>query len=179
MKKFLPILILILINAQSEPITRPIIQIAQENREQNWTSEQDEGSCVHASLVMLFRYQNQHEWADYWRATYRGGENHDTFIQKLEENEIPYATTYGKADISFLEWAMRTKRGCMVTTGRPDKKGRIWWGNHMIVLVHLDDTEAAIIDPNRPDIISWMDRDRFIQEWIKSNSWATTVISED
>lgn len=180
MRKFLPILILLLISVQpTEVTTRPMIQIAEADRQQNWVDEQDEGSCVHASLVMLFRYQGQFEWADYWRQTYKGGENHDTLIEKLEENGIPYATTYGEGNVEFLEWAIRTKRGCMVVTGRPNKKGRIRWGNHMIVLVHLDSAEAAIIDPNRPDVITWMDRNKFISEWIKSRSWATTVISED
>lgn len=179
MKKFLILLLLALSLDTSTyiPPSRPAIKITQEDRQQNWLDFFDQGSCVHASMVMLLRYQGRDDAADWWLRNFAGGEKHHTFISKLEFFKVPYATTFRRNDVAFLEWAIKINRGCMVTTGRYDKDlGRIRWGNHMIVLVHIDAAEVALIDSNNPNKLIWMDREQFLKEWSLSNSWATTVL---
>ncbi len=88
-------------------------------------------------------------------------------MSKLDSKGVRWAGTYQKNDVKFLEWAIRTKRGCMVTT---------MGGAHMILLVHLDQTRAGLLDNNNPEKIKYMPRDQFLQEWYDSNSWALTPI---
>lgn len=180
MKKLIPILLLILtIDFQTLTFQiqdRPAIRVAAEDRQHNWSDWRGEGSCVHASMVMLFRYQDRDDIADFWREKYSAGYHHSWLVLALESHHIPYVTTYERNDVEFLEWAISNSYGCIVTTGIPENNGRIRWGNHMILLVHLDNSEAAIIDPNNPHTIKWMDREQFLEEWFLSYSWATTVL---
>ena len=141
---------------------RPVVNIPMCNREANWGG----GSCVHASMVALMRWQNRHALAWYWRKTYSGGESANGLHQKMDEEGVRYAYTV-KGDAKFLEWACRTRRGCAVTC---------MGGRHMVALVHFDDKHAAIIDNNHINRIQWMSRERFLSEWHNSNGWAVAVI---
>ncbi len=145
----------------------PTIQVEQVFREQNWLGPQGEGSCVHASMVMLFRWQEQYDLADMWRATYADGEWATNLAIKLDAEGVRYAYTYQENDVSFLEWAVSTRRGCAVTV-----KG----GAHMVILVHLDEEMAGILDNNSPETIKWVPRETFLVEWESSNSWAVTPV---
>lgn len=139
------------------------IKIPPSIREHNWGG----GSCVHASTVMLFRYQRQYALADYWRKQYSGGETFVGLASKLEAKGVRWAGTYQKNDVRFLEWAIRTHRGAMVTT---------MGGAHMILLVHLDQNNAGFIDNNTPEKIIWKSRSDFLKDWSDSNSWGLTVL---
>lgn len=160
MKKVITFLILVssFLNLASAGIILP-----PNIREHNWGG----GSCVHASTVMLFRYQRKYEMASYWRRTYSGGETFPGLVQKLDANNIKWAGTIGKNNVAFLEWAIRTKRGAMVTT---------MGGAHMILLVHLDKNNAGFIDNNSPEKIIWKSRSDFLRDWSDSNSWGLTVV---
>jgi len=118
-------------------------------------------------MTMLLRYQRQYRLADYWRANYQNGETFPGLTTKLEKHGVKWAGTYNENNVKFLEWAMRTRRGCMVTT-----QG----GVHMILLVHLDSRVAGIIDNNDPDKVIWKTRTQFLDEWYASNSWALTPV---
>lgn len=145
----------------------PTISVEQVFREENWLGPQGEGSCVHASMVMLFRWQEKYELADRWRRTYSDGEWADNLAKKFDAEGVRYAYTSERNDVSFLEWAISTRRGCGVTV-----KG----GVHMVILVHLDDEIAGILDNNDPKEIKWVSRETFISEWKLSNSWAVTPV---
>jgi hypothetical protein len=80
---------------------------------------------------------------------------------------VRYAYTTGENDLSFLEWAVNTRRGCGVTV-----KG----GAHMVLLVHLDAKRAGILDNNFPKEIRWVPRETFLAEWYASQSWAVTPV---
>lgn len=136
-------------------------------RQENWVGDRGEGSCVHATTVMLFRYQRQYELADYWRRSYQNGETWYGLVAKMEQAKVRWAGTYNKQDVKFLEWAMRTRRGCMVTTQE---------AAHMILLVHLDSKVAGVIDNNDPSRVIWKSRSQFLAEWYASNSWALTPV---
>ena len=87
--------------------------------------------------------------------------------QKLNAERFRWAGTERRNDVAFLQWAVATGRGCLVTC-----KG----GEHAILLVHLDKKYAGLIDNNRPQKIIWVSRRRFLSEWFNSNSWGITIL---
>lgn len=145
---------------------RPRVNPPAAIRQENWVSN-GSGSCVHATVITLLRWQGRYQMAAHWRKTYGSGETADDLAAKFDREGIRYAFTYGEDDVEFLEWACSTRRGCGVT---------VQGGVHMIALVHLDDKWAAILDDNAPDHYNWVPRERFLSEWKASNSWAVTVV---
>jgi len=152
---------------------RPIVNLPPELREENWLGPGGEGSCVHATMVMLLRWQQQERLADHWRATYADGEYADrtwnrqhNLADRLDRENVRYAYTI-QGDVAFLEWAIRTRRGCGVT---------VLGGRHMVALVHLDDQWAGLLDNNAPEKIIWVRRGKFIAEWKNSNGWAVSPV---
>ena len=162
--------------SQSEPVQpsplssvngeRPIVNIPMVMRQSNWAGNQREGSCVHAVMISLFRWQNRLHRADEWRRTYANGEWPESLATKLDREGVRYAYTT-KGNVSFLEWAVRTRRGCGITV-----KG----GAHMVALVHLDDKWACLLDNNNVSKYKWVSRESLIAEWKASYGWAVTPI---
>lgn len=152
----------------------PTINIPPQCREKNWVDPiTNEGSCVFATMTMSLRWMLAEDEASYWRNNFAGGQwasnewnpNHN-LPQKFESRNIPYAyTTSG--DEEFLTWAIATRRGAGITVRS---------GSHMVLLVDLTDTEAALIDSNEPNRIVWVNRNRLIAEWQNSHGWAVTPV---
>ena len=130
-------------------------------RQRNWGG----GSCVHASIVMCLRWQGLDELADWWRRTYSGGEHASGLSNKLERAGVRFAYTT-RGDVSFLEWACRTRRGC----------GIAYLPNHFICLVHLDQEKALLLDNNRIDRYLTVPRDEFLRRWQGYGGWACTPV---
>lgn len=150
---------------------RPQIKIDPFDRQAIWVDPVSKsGSCVHACLVTLFRYQDHDDWALYWRANYRGGMYNSLLVKYLEDNKIPYRNTFQEKDVKFLEQAMSERLGTLATTSINDP------ADHMLLLVHLGVCEAAIIDTRTSNAVVWMDREKFLETWFKSDSWATTIL---
>lgn len=145
----------------------PTVNIDGALRQENWLGDEDEGSCVHATMIMLLRWQGRDDLADYWRGRYENGEWPEGLADKFDTEGVRYAYTSQGKDVSFLEWACRTRRGCGVTVQE---------GRHMVMLVHLDAERAGIIDNNRPGEIQWRSRESFLNEWFNSRSWAVTPV---
>ena len=145
----------------------PTVNLEQSFRQGNWLGSQREGSCVHATMIMLFRWQGREDLAEKWRATYENGEWHDGLAAKFDKEGVRYAYTWKQNDVRFLEWACKTRRGCGVT---------VLGGAHMVMLVHLDDKWAGILDNNFTEKIKWVPRQTFISEWKNSYSWAVTPV---
>jgi hypothetical protein len=154
-------------NRPAAPIEYPTINLPVALRQGNWRGNQGEGSCVHASMISLFRWQGRYAMADYWRRTYGNGEWANDLADKMERDGVRFAYTVGQNDVSFLEWACSTRRGCGVT---------VLGGRHMVALVHLDETRAGILDNNDPQKIIWVPRQTFLAEWLNSNSWAVAIV---
>lgn len=148
-------------------IERPTVNLETVFREHNWLGPQREGSCVHATIIMLFRWQGEFEMADYWRANYSDGEYASNLAAKMDRAGIRYAYTSRKNDVAFLEWACDTRRGCGIT---------VRGGAHMVMLVGLNDEWACLLDNNFPEDFKWVKREILISEWKNSNSWAVTPI---
>lgn len=145
----------------------PTVNLPYALRQRNWIGDQHEGSCVHATMVSLFRWQGRYATANYWRRSYSNGEWAGNLAQKMDREGIRFAYTVGQGDVRFLEWACRTRRGCGVT---------VMGGRHMVALVHLDDQYAGILDNNDTTKIIRVPRETFIAEWINSNSWGIATV---
>jgi hypothetical protein len=145
----------------------PRINIERSLRQQNWAGREGEGSCTHATLIMILRHQGRADAAAYWRRKYGDGENFQSLSAKLNAERFRWAGTQRRNDVAFLQWAVATKRGCLVTC-----KG----GKHAILLVHLDKKYAGLVDNNNPQKTIWVSRQRFLSEWFNSNSWGVTIL---
>jgi len=148
-------------------IERPTVNLEEAFREENWLGPQGEGSCVHATQIMLFRWQGRFDLADYWKANHADGEYSSALSAKMDAAGVRYALTDRENDESFLEWACETRRGCGVAVHNRA---------HMVMLVALTDTEACILDNNFPDEFKWMPRATFMADWKSSGSWAVVPI---
>ncbi len=133
-------------------------------RQGNWAQNGPmDGSCTHASLISLFRWQCQPKFAEWWRRNHGGGEDPSSMTRQLDKAGVQYAMTFNKADVKFLEWACRTRRGAGVA---------IYGRAHMVALVGLTDEWAVILDNNDTSKFIYVPRDSFINEWLWSDSWA-------
>ena len=47
----------------------PTVNLPVSLRQSNWLGNQEEGSCVHATMISLLRWQGRYNTADYWRET--------------------------------------------------------------------------------------------------------------
>jgi len=144
----------------------PTVNVPPSLRQLNWTDRfSGEGSCTHATLVNLFRWQGRIHTANYWRSKYSGGETPTSLLQALDREGIRCSATEGS--VEFLEQACLTRRGCGVT---------IMGGRHMVALVELNDFHAGLLDPNDPQNVIYVPRDQFIAEWLNSGAFAVTPI---
>ena len=139
----------------------PTVNVPRELRQSNWG-----GSCVHATLVSLLRWQGQCETADWWRRTHGGGEVLSSISRQMDAAGVRYASTW-HGDVRFLEWACETRRGAGISIRK---------GKHMVALVYLDDEWAAILDNKDVSQYRWIPRDELIAEWHRSKRWAITPV---
>jgi hypothetical protein len=163
---------LILLLAAPAFAETPTVNLPLELRESNWTNTEREGSCTHATTVMLLRWQMHDELATDWRNTYSGGDwadstwNSTNHAQKFDDQNIPFAyVTNGDTD--FLEWCLSTRRGCGVT---------VMGGRHAVLLAHLDSEVAILLDNNNVEKFIVVPRERFLSEWQQSHGWAWTPV---
>lgn len=145
----------------------PVMNLPLNLRQGNWLGRMRQGSCVHASWTMLLRWQRQYKFAEYWRNKYGDGEYFERMAQRCDAEGVKWAGTNQEYNVKFLEWACRTRRGCMVTCMN---------GAHMICLVDLDKDYATILDNNDEKRYHKIPRSEFLAEWRRSGSWAMTPI---
>ena len=144
----------------------PRVNVPASMRQQNWIGNQGYGSCTHASLITLLRWNGRDRLANAWKRTHGNGEGPYSLARQLDYGGVRYAyVTNGS--VQFLEWAISTRRGCNITV-----KG----GRHMVTLVHLDETHAAVLDNNKPGSFIWMPRNTLISEWKSSMGWAIAPV---
>ena len=149
----------------NENTERPLVNIPRVLRQSNWLSR-GSGSCVHASMMSLFRWQGRNNTARLWGQRYGSGEDAQGLRAKMDANGIRYAyVTNG--DVNFLEWACSTRRGCGIT---------VRGGVHMVALVHLDSEWACLLDNNSVSKFIWVPRETLIAEWKASYGWAVTPV---
>lgn len=153
---------------------RPIVNLPQELRLRNW-APYGQGSCVHASTAMLCNWLDRQDLGTLWRASYHSGEWIGGLTEKLAAHGLEWVATTDPADVDFLDWACRTRRGCIVT---------VMQARHAVLLVHIDDERAGILDNNSPRRIRWCSREAFLREWRSGRDsqgrvvcWAVSLVS--
>lgn len=148
----------------------PAVNIPASLRVQNWQGDEGEGSCTIAALATLLQWQGRFETASHLAAEYGNGQSCTTLTSILQKEGIAYAVTFNGNDVAFLEWAIKTRRGCGVSTSvyRP--------ADHMILLVHLDEQRAGIIDVRNPTVTRYVPREEFLADWFDAHSWAITPV---
>lgn len=164
LKKALAVLLIIASTAAAQEM--PTVNIPLALRQENWPGAEGGGSCVHASMINLLRWQGQYKLADWWSQNYDSGEYASRMAARMAAAGIPFAeTTNGQ--VAFLDWALKTRRGCNVV---------VMGGAHMVTLVHFDSKYAGILDNNYPNRITYYYRQDFINYWQRSGGWAFTPV---
>jgi hypothetical protein len=123
------------------------------------------GSCVCASTISLLRWQGREDLAAALRNSCSGGQSSASLHSKLERLGVRYASTTS-GDVAFLEWAVRTRRGCGLT----------YYPMHYVNLVDLTAEHATLLDNNRVGQYITIPRDEFIRRWRGYGGWATAVV---
>ena len=139
--------------------------------QRNWTGPKRQGSCVHASLTNHFRWLNEFDFGERWRATYSDGEWDSRLRDRLDAAGVDYSFTV-KADPRFLDWASATRRGAI-----------LWWKpSHCCTFmgwVTRDGQQyAAILDNNYPGKFELTPREQFIRLWAGYGGFALTVMGD-
>lgn len=146
---------------------RPQVNVPLPLRQSNWLGRRGQGSCAHASIVTALRWQGQYSMADWWRRTHGNGAGYESLDRDLTAAGIRYAATCDENDITFLEWAVETRRGCLVA---------INGYTHAVFLAHIDDEQVGLIDNNQVSRVVWVDRETFLRDWSESRSLAVAVV---
>ncbi len=134
---------------------------------------------------MAARYQNVPEFAGFqkWMTKRPGGgypSKVDAMVEKFAAEKgftIPPYLQHTGGDESVLDLAIRTGRMPAITyAGRDDfYRGTI---AHMVDCAHLDATDGAIIDNNRPGKWVWMTRAELLDRWRKNGGgWAFVFLA--
>lgn len=155
-------------------IEQPPVNLPQQLRQRNWVargeSGKPEGSCVHASLVMLLNWHNRVTEALRWKATYGGGEYATELEARLRAAKIGYRSTR-TASSEFLDYVSETRKGAL-----------LWWKpNHCCLFAGWVKRDgvwyAAIIDNNYPERFELTERSQFLRLWQSYGGYALTITS--
>lgn len=145
-------------NRKSE---HPVMNLPEDARCKNYNG----GSCVCASTISLLRWQGRDDLAAALRSACSGGQSSASLHAKLERLGVRYASTTS-GDVAFLEWAVRTRRGCGIT----------YYPMHFVNLVDLTAEHATLLDNNRVGQYINIPRDEFLRRWRGFGGWATAVV---
>lgn len=167
----------VVLNTPPPPET-PTVNLPERMRVRNWRSPRNgQGSCVHASTVMLLKWLGEEEMAIKWQRKYSGGETASSILNYWAKSGLPYCSTLdartynASGDPAFLKWCSETRRGAI-----------IWWKTSHCCLfcgfVKIDGKEYAIIlDNNTPDRFDPpIPIDQFIKEWRGFGGFAATPV---
>lgn len=146
---------------------RPVVNVPFSLRQANWLGPNGQGSCSFAALCSDLQWLGKPDKAHEIRLQCGDGQSPKSLAIEMAKHDIKFAWTVGEQDVAFLEKALATRRGCMVC---------ISGGEHMVLLAHLDDTSAYLIDSNQQGVNRRWSREQFEREWFASGSWAVCVI---
>lgn len=143
----------------------PVANLPELLREWNWLSDQQEGSCVHASTVYHLRWHGKFELAEWWRRNHSGGETANSIQRYWTEANIPFHKTE-EGDPEFLDWATRERHGSI-----------IWFFPyhcvHFCGLAIVDGRKYAILcDNNRVEKYLRVPYEEFVKRWREYGGFA-------
>jgi hypothetical protein len=152
------------------PPIEDLADVPEEMRKRNWRG-QTGGSCVHASLISLLRYQGLDAMATWWQSTYDGGEYFDRLEARLDAANLRYASANGPEAEALLEWAMRNRLGAII--GYTDDGAM---QAHALTIVDLTPEFAVLLDNNHVEQYEYVNRDEFFRIWRRSGSYLLTLV---
>lgn len=168
------------INGPSHNGTEVAVDLPVEQHVRNIGAPADgKGLCVFASIDMAARWHNMPELIDVLHKIREGGgwpEKVDAVMKDLAPGRK--YVQYEGTDPAILENAIGIRAPACVTYGtgeRYDSK-TIY---HMVLLVHLDQKWACIVDNNFPGTFEWMPRDEFLSRWKhpSGQGWAIVFLA--
>ena len=137
------------------------------------------GLCVFASMTMAARWHHIRALQDIIHQINEGG----GWPEKVEEVFKQYAphldfVQYEGTDPAILDKALSEGRAACVTYGYGERY-QMKTIYHMVLLVHLDEKYAAILDNNFPGTYEWMSRDEFMRRWVhpSGKGWAFVMLA--
>lgn len=159
------------------------IDLPMPDHRQNEAGTDGAGLCVWATLDMAGRWANIPELRglfSHMKQQPGGGwpERVERVMAELAPN-VPYVQ-YEGSDPSILDAAIRSGRPVGITYGYGN--GKLYRGQtiaHMVLLVHLDDKWACIIDNNDPLHCTWLTRPELLNRWTHptGKGWAVVFIA--
>lgn len=142
----------------------PMMNLPVAARQKNWLVR-GQGSCVIASFCSVLRWQGRDDLAKIMRSRYGAGHWSDQLNRELDTEKIRYAyTTNGS--VAFLDWAMRTRRGAMITFHQ----------SHACSLAHLDGKIGLVLNNNNVAHLERYSRADFIRRWRMAGGWACVPV---
>lgn len=140
------------------------------------------GMCVSTSITMSARWHNLRDWTTWrdWCARFPGG----GYPSKMDRQIKQYATERGITAPPYLQYEGRDlgvlrqalKAGLLPSVTYAGRDGVRYRGTiaHMVCLVYLSDSAAAIMDNNGPAAeLIWMSAAEFAERWTGGRSgWA-------
>lgn len=155
------------------------IDLPKEQHVKNFGAPADgAGLCVFASMDMAARWHHMPELTDIIHKLKQGGGWPEKVDKVLKENAPSRKyVQYEGASTALLDSAMSVRSPCCVTYGYGERYNNQKIA-HMVILVHLDDKWAAIIDNNFPGTFEWMSRKEFLRRWMypSGKGWAYTFL---
>lgn len=124
------------------------------------------GSCSHAALISVLRWQGLDAIADQWRKTYAGAAGVTDLARHAETLKLRYAYTT-RGDEAFLQWASDTRRGAAIH----------YFPNHAITFCGYDASgQAVLLDNNRVQSYIRVPKGEFVRAWKSYGGCALTVV---
>lgn len=126
------------------------------------------GSCFHAAMQDLLRWQGLDERADYWRRHFDGPATLDDIRGIADCLALRHAETEdGNED--FLEYCTQGRLGAAIGWEVDEP------GDHAIVFCGFDGREAVLLGVNRPETTR-MERGEFLRRWRRCGGFAITIL---
>ena len=151
------------------PVVNPPMELRQQNRLGGPNG--NEGSCVHASLRSMMRWQNLFADSEKMWSQYSGGEYSSRLRSRLDAAAIKYAFTES-SNLSLLDYAHETRRGAL-----------LWWKpSHCCTFCGWVDvggkTFAVILDNNKVNQYELTERSQFHRLWAGYGGFALTTLGD-
>lgn len=148
----------------------PPVDLPPELCQGNWLDGRRQGSCMHAALVSMLRWQRLDDVADQWRQSHAGPECVDDLLGRCQAAGLTAVYTIDGNE-AFLDWCSRTRRGAVIH----------WYvsqyGDHAVLFCGYDAAGRAVInDNNRPKQLKRIERARFLSAWHRSGGRALTTV---
>jgi hypothetical protein len=141
------------------------------------------GLCVFASMTMCARWHNVRDLFDVIHQIEEGG-GYPSKVDAVLKRYAPRLkyVQYEGTDPAILDKALSEGRAACVTYGygeRYTSTGKMETIYHMVMLVHIDDKDAVILDNNFPGTYEWMTRDEFLRRWVhpSGQGWAYVFLA--